>query len=67
MSFREFLNEGKYVLVDKNGKYLTAKNNKVSFTDNVNFAYVFKSEKEAIEWEDANANSFDELTYVKKI
>lgn len=67
MGFKEFLNEGTYVLVDKDGKYLTAKNNKISFTDNVNFAYVFKSEKEAIEWEDKNGNLFDELTYVKKL
>ena len=57
--------EGKKVLVSKSGEYLTVKNGKISFTKNKNMAYTFASEEEAIQWEDDNANDFDELTYIK--
>ena len=57
----------RYVIIDKDGKYLTTRNNKIEFTGNLNIAYVFSSEKEAVEWEDKNSNFFDSLTYIKEL
>ncbi len=64
-TFKElFLESKKFYITDKDGNYLTVKGKKISFTDNKEMAYTFKSEKEANQWEDDNANNFDELTYV---
>ncbi len=63
--FKELFTEStKYFITNKKGDYLTVKGDKISFTNNKNFAYTFKSEKEANEWEDKHSNDFDDLTYV---
>lgn len=44
------------------GKFLTMRWNKISFTDNMELAYCFDTEEEAIQFEDNNGHSFEELT-----
>ena len=67
-TFREWLRESEkpvYVIGNSNGdEVLTAKNSKYVFTKNKNLAYTFKSEKEAIEFEDKHGNEIDGLTYI---
>lgn len=64
--FKKFLEESNlvYVICNSDEEVLTAKNSKYFFTDNLNLAYTFKSEKEAIEFEDKHSNSIDGLTYI---
>ena len=65
VKFDYVMNEAtKYVIGLKDGSVLTKD---FKFTKNLNLAYTFKSEKEAIEYEDNHGNDIEGLTYVYKI
>ncbi len=73
-TFREWLRESElneakevYVIGDADGRVLSVKNNKFTFTSNNNLAYTFNSEKEAIDYEDKHSNDIDGLTYIYKM
>jgi len=44
------------------GKYLTLHGMQIGFTDNLEIAYRFEKEKDAIQFEDDYNNDFDEIT-----
>ena len=69
MKFKnEFVTEAKdRIVITVGDKFVTAKGSKVSLTDNLELAYTFDSEAEAIDFEDKYADDIDGFSYLKKV
>lgn len=69
MGFKEYLNEAKaeFILTNDDGKFLTIKGTKISFSSNLKDAKRWNAFVDVVDWEDINSDKFSDFTEVKMV